>query len=159
MRPFAPAAPPGATTSAPTAIPDIFASDFIFMNALAGPAVSAVPWYGASGRLSDRPISARAARSERSHSRMDSRMTRAAYRVLKADPVMAGLIAAAGRYQPETRRGGPLPPRPAAGPPAVRIPGARHRPPAAARRRRRTHPVALHRRLRQRRVSLAAAGA
>ena len=27
--------------------------------------------------------------------------TRAAYRVLKADPVMAGLIAAAGRYRPE----------------------------------------------------------
>ena len=34
-------------------------------------------------------------------------MTRAAYRVLKADPVMAGLIAAAGRYQPE-----PLPDHP-----------------------------------------------
>lgn len=34
-------------------------------------------------------------------------MTRAAYRVLKADPVMAGLIAAVGRYQPE-----PLPDHP-----------------------------------------------
>ena len=33
--------------------------------------------------------------------------TRAAYRILRADPVMAGLIAAAGRYQPE-----PLPDHP-----------------------------------------------
>jgi DNA-3-methyladenine glycosylase II len=32
---------------------------------------------------------------------MDSKITRAAYRVLEADPVMAGLIAAAGRYRPE----------------------------------------------------------
>jgi DNA-3-methyladenine glycosylase II len=38
---------------------------------------------------------------------MNKKMTRAAYRVLKADPVMAGLIAAAGRYQPE-----PLPDHP-----------------------------------------------
>src|ERR1700691_4244949 len=34
-------------------------------------------------------------------------MTRAAYRVLQADPVMAGLIAAAGRYRPE-----PMPDQP-----------------------------------------------
>jgi DNA-3-methyladenine glycosylase II len=32
---------------------------------------------------------------------MDSKFTSAAYRVLKADPIMAGLIAAAGRYRPE----------------------------------------------------------
>ena len=32
---------------------------------------------------------------------MDSKTTRAAYRVLRADPVMAGLIAAARRYRPE----------------------------------------------------------
>jgi DNA-3-methyladenine glycosylase II len=38
---------------------------------------------------------------------MDTKTTRAAHRVLKADPVMAGLIAAAGRYQPE-----PLPDHP-----------------------------------------------
>ena len=34
-------------------------------------------------------------------------MTRAAYRILQADPVMAGLIAAAGRYRPE-----PMPDQP-----------------------------------------------
>jgi DNA-3-methyladenine glycosylase II len=39
--------------------------------------------------------------SEHVHRIMDTNMTRAAYRVLKADPIMAGLIAAAGRYQPE----------------------------------------------------------
>jgi DNA-3-methyladenine glycosylase II len=38
---------------------------------------------------------------------MHSKIARAAYRVLETDPVMAGLIAAAGRYRPE-----PIPDRP-----------------------------------------------
>src|ERR1019366_3253664 len=77
------------------------------MNAPAARAASAARRSGGSRRASDPPITVPAASAERAPPSMDSSTRRAAYRVLRADPVMAGLIAAAGRYQIE-----PLPDRP-----------------------------------------------
>ena len=99
------------------------------MSATAGPAASAVPRCARSPRASARLITVRAASAV---SARDAAYSRRAS-LLKTDPVMAGLIAAAG----------PLRSRTAARSAAVRSAGARHRAPATAWRRRRAHPGAL----------------